>query len=86
MIKYTDTNTDTDNNADVKFDKFDNALTLLNKIKGGKISLTDVKSNQEDFKEDLGGIKKKKHHKKVKRTKKRFVQYWNVLKSKERGH
>ena len=43
------------NTADVKFD---NDLTLLNKIKDGKISLTDAKNNQKEFKEDLGEIKK----------------------------
>ena len=29
--------------ADAKFDKFDNALDILNKIRNGKTSLTDLK-------------------------------------------
>ena len=31
------------NTADVKFDEFDNALNIINKIQNGKISLEDVK-------------------------------------------
>ena len=31
------------NTADVKFDEFDNALNIINKIQHGKISLQDVK-------------------------------------------
>ena len=46
------------NTADVKFDKFDNALDIINKIKKGEISLADVKNNQAKFKSDLGEIKK----------------------------
>ena len=42
----------------MKFDKFDNALDIINKIKKGEISLADVKSNQAKFKSDLGEIKK----------------------------
>ena len=53
----------TGNTADAKFDKFDNALNIINKIKNGEISLADVKNNQEKFKIYLGEIKKgnKKH-------------------------
>ena len=39
-------------------DKFDNALNIINKIQSGKISLANVKNNQEKFKSYLGEIKK----------------------------
>ena len=39
------------------FDKFDNALALIDKIRDGKISLTDVKNNQEKFKSYIGETK-----------------------------
>ena len=32
--------------ADAKFDEFDDALGIINKIPDGKIDLTDVKNNQ----------------------------------------
>ena len=32
--------------ADAKFDEFDDALGIINKIRDGKIDLTDVKNNQ----------------------------------------
>ena len=54
------------NTADAKFDKFDSALSFLNKIRGSKISLTDAKCDQNDFKLDLGHIKK--GNKKIKRA------------------
>ena len=37
------------NTADAKFDKFDKALNIINKIKNGQISLVDVKHNLEKF-------------------------------------
>ena len=46
------------NTADVKFDKFDNALNIINKIQNGEISLADLKNNREKFKSYLGEIKK----------------------------
>ena len=54
------------NIADLKFDQFDNALNIINKIQNGEISLADVKNNQEKFKSYLGEIKKgnKKHRSK----------------------
>ena len=54
------------NTADVKFDEFDNALNIINKIQNGEIRLADVKNNQEKFKSYLGEIKKgnKKHRSK----------------------
>ena len=42
------------NTNDLKFDGFDNAISLIGKIRDGKISLTDVKNNQETFKSYLG--------------------------------
>ena len=46
------------NTPDLNFDEFDNALALIDKIRDGKINLTDVKNNQEKFKAYLGEIKK----------------------------
>ena len=45
---------------DLNFNEFDNALTLIDKIRDGKISLADVKNNQEKFKSYLREIKKRK--------------------------
>ena len=67
------------NITDVKFDKFDNALTLLNKIKDGKISLTDAKSNQEDSKVDLEEIKKRETPKKNQKNKKTLCSILNCF-------
>ena len=56
------------NTADVKFNEFDNAFDIIDKIRDGKIDLSDVKNNQEKFKSYLGGeIKKgnKKHRSKA---------------------
>ena len=61
------------NTADVNFDKFDNALDIIDKIGDGKIDLADVKNNQEKFKSYLGEIKKGKKSKEQKRKKKHFV-------------
>ena len=46
-------------NDDIKFDEFDNALDIVNKIRDGKIKLEDVKYNQEKFKSNLGEINQK---------------------------
>ena len=46
------------NTADVKFNEFDNALDIINKIWDGKIDLVNVKNNQEKVKYYLGEIKK----------------------------
>ena len=64
------------NIADVKFDKFDNALDIIDKIRDGKIDLADVKNNQEKFKSYLGEIKKGKKLKEQK----------NALQSKKRSY
>ena len=44
--------------ADAKFGKFDNALDILDKIRNGETSITDVKYNQAKFKSNLSEIKK----------------------------
>ena len=51
------------NTSNVKFYQFDNAFSLLDKIRDGKISLTNAKNDQEEFKKDLNEMKKgnKKH-------------------------
>ena len=43
---------------DKKFDKYDNAVNLSNKIKNGEIKLADAKNDQTKFKSNLGKIKK----------------------------
>ena len=58
--------------ADVKFNKFDNALSLTDKIRKGEISLADAKNNQIKFKSDLSE-KKKGNKKKIKGPRRRFV-------------
>ena len=67
-------------NADAKFDEFDNALDIINKIWDRKTDLADVKNNQQKFKSYLGKIKKETNQK----NKKYFVQYWNALQSKKK--
>ena len=44
--------------ADAKFDKFDHALDILDKIKNGEISLGEAKNDQEKFKFNLGEIRR----------------------------
>ena len=46
--------------ADVKFNQFDNVFSLLDKIIDGKISLTNAKNNQKNFRLDLNEVKKGK--------------------------
>ena len=46
--------------ADAKFDEFDSALGIINKIRDGKTDLADVRNNQQKFKSYLGEIKKRK--------------------------
>ena len=56
--------------TDVKFDEFDNALNLSNKIREGGISLVKAKNDQIRLKSNTGEIKKrtKKIYKKNKKT------------------
>ena len=44
--------------ADAKFDKFYNALNIINKVNNGEISLADVENDQEKFRSYLGEIRK----------------------------
>ena len=52
-----------------KFDKFDDALSLLNKIRDGKRSLANAKSDQEILKSGLVEIKKTKNKTRSKQQK-----------------
>ena len=61
--------------ADAKFNEFDNALDIINKIRDGKTDLAHVKNNQQKFKSYLGKIKKGN---KSKEQKKHFV--YTILK------
>ena len=54
---------------DEKFDKYDNALDLINKIKNGEIKLSEAKNNQIVFKSHRGEIKKGSNKKKSKEQK-----------------
>ena len=63
--------------SDVKLDKFDNSLNLTNKIKDRKISLSDAKSNQKDFKKELEEIKKG-NTKKKKKSKEQKNDFYNI--------
>ena len=61
--------------ADVKIDKFDNALDIPDEIKDGEISLAEAKNNQERFKSYIGEIKRGNSKRRSKEQKKRFLQY-----------
>ena len=43
--------------ADAEFNKYDNALNLLVKIREGETSLADAKNDQAEFKSNLSEIK-----------------------------
>ena len=51
------------------FDKYDNALDLINKIQKGEIKLSDAKNNQTVFKSHLGELKKGNNKKKSREQK-----------------
>ena len=55
---------------DDKFNIYDNALDIIDKIKSGEIKLAEVKSDQINFKSSLGKIKKRNNKKKDHRSKK----------------
>ena len=46
------------NTGNEEFNKYDNALDLIDKIRNGEIKLAEVKNNQNNFKMYLGQIKK----------------------------
>ena len=58
------------NTPDLDFDEFENVFDIIDKIRDGKINLSDVKNNQEKFKSYLGEIKKgnKKDRSKVQKN------------------
>ena len=60
---------------DEKFNTYDNASDLINKIKNGEIKLAQAKNDQIRFKSNLGEIKKGNNKKKIKRAKKCTIQY-----------
>ena len=45
-------------NADAKFNECDNAFSLLDRLRDGKISLADAKNVQAEFESNLSKIKK----------------------------
>ena len=55
--------------ANAKFNEFDNALSLIDKIREGETSIADVKNDQRRFKPMLGELKKgnKEHRSKEQR-------------------
>ena len=57
------------NSPDLNFNEFDNAVALIDKIRDGKISLINVKNNQEEFKSYLREIKKGKNNRESKEKK-----------------
>ena len=61
-------------NTDAKFDKYDNSLQILDKMRNGEISLANVKNNQEKFKSNLSEVKKA-HQNRTKKQKKTLLQY-----------
>ena len=63
------------NTADVKFNEFDNALDIADKIRDGKIDLANVKNNQEKLKYYLGEIIKRKQKTQIKSAKEHYVYY-----------
>ena len=55
-----------DKTPDKKFDKYDNSLNLINKIKNGEIKLAEAKNDQIRFKLNLVEIKKGNNKKRSK--------------------
>ena len=51
---------------DEEFDKYDNALDLINKIRNGEIKLAEAKNDQTIFKSHFGEIKKGNNKKRSK--------------------
>ena len=71
---------------DEKFDKYDNALDFINKIRNGDVKLLETKNDQAIVKSYLGKIKKETTKKRSKKQKKRTWKHWNALQSKKRGY
>ena len=71
---------------DGKFDGYDNPFDLLDKIREGRIKLSNARNDQIKFTSDQAEIKKKKQ-KEIKRAKKKLtIQNWNALQSKKQGY
>ena len=64
-----------DKTPDEKFDKYDNALNLIDEIKNGEIKLAEAKNDEIKFKSNLGQIKKGNNKKRSKEQKKCTIQY-----------
>ena len=65
---------------DEKFDKYDNALNLINERKNGEIKLTKAKNDQIIFKLNLGEIKKGNNKKRSKKqNKKKKKTHYKIL-------
>ena len=54
---------------DEKFDKYDDALDLIDKIKNCEIKLAEAENDQINFKSSLGEIKKENNKKRSKEQK-----------------
>ena len=74
------------NTPDTKFDKFDNAVNIINKIQNGEISLADAKVIKRNLNNLFRRNKERKQKTYIKREKLHFVQYLNALQSKNRGY
>ena len=72
------------NTADAKFDKFDNAFNIMDKIKNGKISLEEAKNNQEKFKIYLGEIRKGNNKRRSKEQKNALYNIEMVYKARNK--
>ena len=59
---------------DEKFDKYDNALDFINKIRNGDVKLLETKNDQAIVKSYLGKIKKEITKKKIKEANKTHLK------------
>ena len=64
------------NSSNVEFNKFDNAFDIIDKIRHGKIDLSDVKNNQGKIKSYLGKKKKKETNQKNKKILCTILKYF----------
>ena len=64
------------NSSNVEFNKFDNAFDIIDKIRHGKIDLSDVKNNQGKIKSYLGKKKKKETNQKNKKILCAILKYF----------
>ena len=60
---------------DEEFNKYDNSLDLMDKIKNSEIKLAEAKNDQIRLKSNLGEIKKGNNKKRLKEQKKRATHY-----------